>query len=53
MVRRTSRDYIKGVSPYVTKAKEKKVKDKQEYICLNCDKENCKEGICEKFRKKS
>lgn len=53
MVRRTSREYIRGVSPYETKAKEKKVKDKNESVCLNCDKEECKRGVCEKFRKKN
>ena len=53
MVRRTSREYIRGVSPYERKGKEKKVKDRNESVCLNCDKEECKRGVCEKFRKKN
>ena len=53
MVRRTSTAYIRGVSPYETKGKEKKVKDRNESVCLNCDKEECKREVCEKFRKKN
>lgn len=53
MVRRTLRDYIRGVSPYLTKAKKRKVKDRNESICLSCNKETCEKGMCEKFRKKN
>ena len=42
MVRRTSIAYIKGVSPYETKAKEKKVKDKNESVCLTCTRKELK-----------
>ncbi len=51
MVRRTSREYIRGVSPYERKGKEKKVKDRNESVCLNCDKEECKRGYCEKMKR--
>lgn len=53
MVTLKARDYIRGVSPFQEKAKKRKPvkEDPKVDICLECDKEDCKKGYCERMKR--